>query len=151
MDVVSVTGKASDADKPTATRGRGRVRLRAVQAALGVAILESIPGGSEAAYLVGIDPVAHAKRRMFIDIGKEAGEDVAGHAFRAQASANATKQVTATRGLVSLARGALRGTRYAAILAKRGALIVTVVSTVTSGVIAYRELTTVGFAALGEA
>jgi hypothetical protein len=62
----------------------------------------------------------------------------------------ANKQVTATRGLVRLARGALKGTRYAAILARRGALVVTVVSTVTSGIVAYRELTSVGFAALDE-
>jgi hypothetical protein len=150
MDVVSATVKVLDADQSPPTKGRGRVRLRAVQAALGVAFLETIPGGFEVANLVGIDPVAHAKRRMLIDLGKGGGEISSGHGFNAKAFPRATKQATVARGLVRLARSALRGTRYAAILAKRGALVVTVVSTVTSGVIAYRELTTVGFAALGD-
>lgn len=127
---------------------RGGVRLRAVQAALSVALLETIPGGSEVAHFVGIDPVAHAKRRMLNDMGKDAGHDCSGGGSSEKALPRAAGQVT--RGLVRVAKGALRGTRYAAIFIKRGALIVTVVSSVTSGISAYRELTAVGFAALGE-
>lgn len=127
---------------------RGRVRLRAVQAALGVALLETIPGGSEVAQFVGIDPVAHAKRRMFEDLGKGGRSNSTGHDNSARLSRRAATQ--ATSGLLRVAKGALRGTRYAGILAKRGAVIITVVSSVTSGISAYRELTAVGFAALSE-
>ena len=134
--------------KASSSGTKGQVRLRALQAAFGATVLEAIPGGSEVAHFVGIDPVAHAKRRMLKDLGKDVGPDLTGHGSSARLSPRAATQ--ATRGLVRVAKGALKGTRYAAIFIKRGALIVTVVSSVTSGISAYRELTAVGFAALGD-
>lgn len=127
---------------------KGQVRLRALQAAFGATVLEAIPGGSEVARLVGIDPVVQIKRWMLKDLGKDGGNDFVGHGSSARSSPRAATQ--ATRGLLRLAKGALKGTRYAAILVKRGAVIITVVSSVTSGISAYRELTAEGFAALGE-
>ncbi len=132
-----------------ATGSRTRIRLRAVQAALSVALLDAIPGGTEVANWIGIDPLAHAKQQMFRDLGNDASGASVGFGRSARVSPVAAKHVT--RGFVRVAKGALKGTRYAAILAKRGALVVTVVASVTSGVSAYREMTAVGFAALGDA
>lgn len=148
MEVLGGTEKTGKLGKASCANGSGRIRLRAMQAALSAALLEAIPGGSEVAQFVGIDPVAHAKRRMLNDLGKDAGHDCSGGGSSAKALPRAAGQVT--RGLVRVAKGALKGTRYAAILAKRGAVIITVVSSVTSGISAYRELTAVGFAALSE-
>jgi len=98
---------------------------------------------------VGVDPVAHAKRQMLMEMGHDADRDSVGHRSGAKAAPQSARQ--ATRVFVRVARSALKGSRYAAILAKRATLIVTVVSSVTSGVIAYRELTTAGFAVLADA
>lgn len=142
-------------ERPTASvrtkapASKGQVRLRAVQAAFGAALLDVVPGGPEVARLVGVDPVAHARRQMLMHMGQDADRDSTGHRSGAKASPQSARQ--ATRVLVRVARSALRGSRYAAIVAKRATLIVTVVSSVTTGIIAYRELTTVGFAVVGDA
>ncbi len=87
-------------------------------------------------------------RQMLLDMGVAKATDHGStvHGSSAKASPQSARQ--ATRVFVRVARGALKGSRYAAIVGKRATLIVTVVSSVTSGVIAYRELTTAGFAVL---
>ena len=84
-----------------------------------------------------------------MEMGHDADRDSTGHRSGAKATPQSARQ--ASRVFVRVARSALKGSRYAAILAKRATLIVTVVSSVTSGVIAYRELTTAGFAVLADA
>lgn len=145
---MEVPGGTEKAGKPPGAKGRGRIRIRALQAAVGAALLEAVPGGSEVAHVVGFDPVSHAKRRMLKDIGTRFSHGCAGGGSSARPAPQVAKQ--ATRGLIRAAKGVLRGTRYAGILARRGFVIVTVVSSVVSGISAYREMTAVGFAALGD-
>lgn len=138
----------AETNKTPGTNGRGRVRLRAARAALGAALLDALPGGLELAQWMGVDPVTHAKRGMLREMGKDADRVTTESSLNTKAAPLAAKQ--AARGIVRVGKVVLKGTRYTGLLAKRGALIVTVVSSVASGVGAYRELTTLGFAALDE-
>ena len=123
--------------------------LRAVQAAFGAAFIEAIPGGTEVAQLVGVDPVKYAKRQMFEEMGLDANHSAASGNAKAPVSPSTVKRVS--RVLVRFTGSAFKGRRFAGIVAKRGNLFITVAVSLTSGITAYRELTMVGFAALGEA
>ena len=130
---------------PAAGNSKRRIRLRAVQAACGVALLEALPGGVEMASLVGIDPLGHVKRKMLSDLGVQT-QDSASAAPDAKLFRRATTQITL--GLVTFSTRVLKGTSFAGAVVKRAGLLVTVVVSVSSGIGAYREITKVGFAAL---
>lgn len=148
MDIPRETEKAGKPGHDSGARGRGRIRIRAMQAALSAALLDAVPGGSEVAHFVGFDPVSHAKHRMLKDIGDGRSHGHVRPGSSARGAPRVAKQ--AARRLIRAAKGVLKGTRYASILAKRGFVIVTAASSLVSGISAYREVTTVGFAALGD-
>ena len=131
----------------TTANSKRRIRLRGMQAACGVALLEAVPGGLELARLVGVDPLNYARRQMLLDLGIVSNPELGAPRADNKMSRRASTQVTL--GVVGVATRVLKGTRYAGAVVKRAGLLVTVVVSVTSAIGAYRQVTEVGFAALG--
>jgi hypothetical protein len=131
---------------------KARVRLRGLQAAFcaGGMDLLMVPSGLAVAALGG-DPVDGVKTRMLGELGIEVAITHQGSSRKASERRVAANKTTRQVGSIisRLAVKAMRGTRFAPLVARRAYVVISVGCAAYAAVSAYRETTAIGFSALG--